>query len=61
MSSENCNEYIHRIVSSNEEELVMSGYGHFDLCFYTYCFVWLILVNFPILINNYLAIVDLVS
>ena len=49
-------------VSINGEELVViSGYGHFGCCFYVYCFVWLILVNVPMLIMYYLAIVDLHS
>ena len=46
-------------VSINKEEFVaISDYGQFWCCFYVYCFISLILVHVPILINNYLAIVD---
>ena len=46
-------------VSINGEELVVSGYGHFGCCFYY--FVWLILVNVPVLVKYYLAIFGLHS
>ena len=45
-------------VSINGEELVViSGYGHSGYGF-VYCFIWLILVNVPIFIKNYLAIIE---
>ena len=51
-----CNKY--PVQKNGEELVVISGYGHFGSCFYVYCFIWLILVNVPILITNYLALVD---